>query len=99
MTGTSLPIALDLHTSSPTERNHTCRVSWLVSWLSFGSVSQPTLYQSSWDRMYVITKIRPCNILHFFQQKNRKISLEKINENFNIYAQNINCVYKLEPPR
>ena len=35
--------------------------------------------------------------MDFFQQQKLKISLEKII--FNIFAQNIDCGYMLEPPR
>ena len=46
----------------------------------------------------VITKTCPCNIQRFFfGSKNEKCKIK--NDNFLIFAQNIDCGYTLEPPR
>ena len=46
-----------------------------------------------------IMKTCPCNKQIFFTFKNRKCSVEKKNDYFLFFAQNIDCGYKVEPPR
>ena len=40
-----------------------------------------------------------CNIQRFFSAVKLKISPEKKNRYFKLFAQNIDCGYKLQPPR
>ena len=48
------------------------------------------------SRVYIM-KTWPCNIQDFFQKQKLKISLKKKKKD--IFAQNIDCGYTLEPPR
>ena len=46
-----------------------------------------------------ITKTHPCNIQRIFSQAKTENFIGKNLDVFNIFAQNIDCGYMLEPPR
>ena len=54
---------------------------------------------SSFVSLSDITKTCPCNIQKFFSVVKNENFIRKKNDIFLIFAQNIDCGYKLEPPR
>ena len=57
-------------------------------------------YHPEWEGIVVsFTKTCPCNIqrIFFFRSKKCKFHWKKF-DNFNIFAQNIDCGFTLEPP-